>query len=61
MQGKIEEVGEGDDKGWDGWMASSTQWTGVWVSSRRPWSTGKHGMLSVGLQVVGHDWVTKQH
>ena len=27
MQGKIEAVGEGDDKGSDGWMASSTQWT----------------------------------
>ena len=26
--------GEGDDRGWDGWMASPTQWTWVWVNSR---------------------------
>ena len=38
-------VGEGDDRGWDGWMASPTQWTWVWVSSRSWWWTGKPGML----------------
>ena len=43
--------GEGDDRGWDGWMASPTQWTWVWVSSRRWWRTGKPGVWqSVGLQ-----------
>ena len=43
--------GEGNDRGWDGWMASSTQWTWVWVSSGSWWWTGKPGMLqSVGLQ-----------
>ena len=36
---------EGDDKGWDGWMAPLTQWTWVWASSRRWWRTGKPGML----------------
>ena len=37
--------GEGDDRGWDGWMASSTQWTWVWVNSGRWWWTGRPGML----------------
>jgi len=53
-------VGEGDDKGWDGWMASPTLWTWVWVSSGSWWWTGKPGVLqSVGSQRVGHDWVTE--
>ena len=43
MLGKIEAGGEGDDRGWDGWMASPTQWTWVWVSSRSWWWTGKPG------------------
>ena len=43
--------GEGDDRGWDGWMASLTQWTWVWASARSWWWTGKPGMLpSMGLQ-----------
>ena len=51
--------GEGDDRGWDGWMASLTWWTWVCVSSRSWWWTGKPGMLqSVQLQRVGQDWVT---
>ena len=37
MMGKIEGRGEGDDRGWDGWMASLTQWTWVWVSSGSWW------------------------
>ena len=45
--------GEGGERGWDGWMASSTQWTWVWASSRRQWRTGKPGMLqSMALQRV---------
>ena len=49
-------AGLGDDRGWDGWMASPTQWTWVWVGSRSWWWTGKPGMLkSTGLQRVGHD------
>ena len=52
--------GEGDGRGWDGWMASPTQWTWVWVSSRNWWWTGKPGMLqSMGSQRVGPDWVTE--
>ena len=51
---------EGDDRGWDGWMASPTQWTWVWVDSRSWWWTGRPGVLRfMGLQRVGHDWVTK--
>ena len=49
--------GEGGDREWDGWMASSTQWTWVWSNSRRYWRTGKPGMLqSMGSQRVRHNW-----
>ena len=52
--------GEGDNRGWDGWMASLTQWTWVWVGSGSWWWTGKPGLLqSKGLQTVGHNWVTE--
>ena len=43
--GKIEVRRRGDNRGWDGWMASQTQWTWVWASSRNQWWTGKPGML----------------
>ena len=57
---RLKAGGEGDDRGWDGWMASLTQWTWVWVNSGSWWWTGKPGMLqSMGLQRVRHDWVTK--
>ena len=52
--------GEGDDRGWDGWMSSLTQWTWVCVNSGSWWWTGRPGMLQfMGLQRVGHDWVTE--
>ena len=45
--------------GWDGWMASLTPWTWVWVNSGSWWWTGRPGVLRfMGLQRVGHDWVT---
>ena len=51
--------GEGDDRGWDGRLASPTQWTWVWVDSMSWWWTGRPGVLRfMGLQRVGHDWVT---
>ena len=57
---RLREGGEGDDRGWDGWMASSTQWTWVWVDSRSWWWTGRAGMLQfMGSQRVGHDWETE--
>ena len=53
--------GEGDNTGWDGWMASPTLWTWVWASSRSWWWTGKPGVLqSLGSQRVGHNWVNEQ-
>ena len=52
--------GEGDDRGWDGWMASLTQWTWVWINSGSWWWTGRPGVLRfMGLQRVGHDWATE--
>ena len=52
--------GEGDDRGWDGWMASSTRWTWVWVNSGSWWWTGRPGMLLfMGSQSIGHNWVTE--
>ena len=60
MLGKIEVGGEEGNRGWDGWMASLTQWTRVWLSPRSWWWTGKPGILkSMGLQRVGHDWATE--
>ena len=51
MLGKTEARGEGDDRGWDGWMASLTLWTCVWVSSGCWWWTGRPGVLqSMGSQ-----------
>ena len=53
--------GEGDNREWDGWMASLTWWTWVWASSGRWWRTGKPGMLqSMGSQRVSHNWATEQ-
>ena len=41
---RLKAGGEGDDRGWDGWMASPTQWTWVWVNSRSWWWTGRPGV-----------------
>ena len=52
--------GEGDHRGWDGWMASPTQRTWVWAGSRSWWWTGKPGVLqSMGSQRVRHHWATE--
>ena len=52
--------GEGDNRGWDGWMASPTRCTWVWVNSRSWWWTGRPGVLRfMGSQRVGHDWATE--
>ena len=51
---------EGDNRGWDGWMASLTRWTWSWASSTSWWWTGRPGVLqSMKLQRVGHDWATE--
>ena len=52
--------GEGDHRGWAGWMASPTQWTWVWVNSGSWWWTGRPGVLQfMGSQRVRHDWATE--
>ena len=49
-----------DHRGWDGWMASLTRWTWVWVNSGSWWWTGRSGMLwFMGSQRAGHDWATE--
>ena len=51
---------EGNDRGWDGWMASPTQWTWVWVDSGSWWRTGRPGVLQfMASQRVGHNWATE--
>ena len=60
MLGKTESGGEGDNRGRDGWMASPTQRTRVWVSSGSWWWTGRPGVLqAMGSQRVGHNWATE--
>ena len=54
--------GEGDCRGWDGWMASPTWCTWVWVNSGSWWWTGRPGVLwFMGSQRVRHDWVTEMN
>ena len=49
-----------DDTGWDGWMASLTQWIWVWVNSGSWWWTGGPGVLqSMGSQRIRHGWATE--
>ena len=59
-RGKLKAWGEGDDRGWDGWMASLTWWSWVWAGSGSWWWTGWPGMLqSMGSQRVRHNWATE--
>ena len=60
MLGGIRAGGEGDDREWDGWIASPTRCTWVWVNSGSWWWTVRPGVLQfMGSQRVGHDWVTE--
>ena len=60
MLGGIGAGGEGDDRGSDGWMASLTRWSWVWMNSGSLWWTGRPGVLRfMGSQRVGHDRVTE--
>ena len=60
MPGRIEGGRKGDGRGWDGWMASPTRWTWVWVNSGSWWWTGRSGMLQfMGSQRVGHNWANE--
>ena len=57
---RLREGGEGDNRAWDGWMASPTQWTWIWVDSRSWWWTGRPGVLQfMGLQRVRHNWANE--
>ena len=57
---RLKVSGLGGHRGWDGWMASLTQWTWVWVNFGSWWWTGNPGMLlSMGSQRAGYDWVTE--
>ena len=57
---RLKAAGEGDDRGWDGWMASPTWWAWVWANSRSCCWTGKTDKLqSMGSQRVRHEWVTE--
>ena len=60
MLGKLRAGGEGDDRGWDCWLASQTQWTWVWVDSSSWRWIGRPDVLQfMGSQRVGHDWATE--
>ena len=60
MLGRLRAGGDKDDREWDGWMASPTQWTWVWVDSWRRWRRGRPGVLrSMGSQRVSHNWATE--
>ena len=57
LMGRVDSL---ENRGWDGWMASLTQWMWVWVNSRSWWWTGRPGVLVfMGSQRVGHDWATE--
>ena len=57
---RLKARGEGDNRGWDSWMASPTRWTWVWVDSGCWWWTGRPLMLQfTGSQRVGHDWANE--
>ena len=57
---RLKAGGERDNGGWDGWMASLTQWIRVWVNSGSWWWARRPGVLqSMGSERVGHDWETE--
>ena len=57
---RLKAGGEGDNRGWDDWMASLTRWTWIWAGSGSWWWTGRPGVLwFMGLQRVRHDRVTE--
>ena len=58
---RLKAGGEGNDRVQDGWLASLTQWTWVWINSGSWWWTGRPGVLqSMGSQRVRHNWATEQ-
>ena len=62
MLGRNEGQGEGDERGWDGWMASGIPWTWVSASSESWWWIRNPGVLqSMGLHTVGHNWTNEMN
>ena len=58
---RLRSKGEGDDRWWDGWMSSPTQWTRAWANSWRQWRTRKPGVLqSMGWQRIRQDLAAEQ-
>ena len=55
---RLKEGGEGDNSGWDCWMASPTQWTGVWASFRSWWWTRRPGMPAVHGITKSWTWLS---
>ena len=55
---RLKPGGEGDDRGWDGWMASRTQWTWVWVNSGSWWWTGRPGVLQSSGVAESQTWLS---
>ena len=53
----LESGGEGNDRGWDGWMASTTRWTWVWVNSRSWWWTGRPDVLRFMGSQRASEWL----
>ena len=57
---RLKAGGEGDGRGWVGWMLSPSQWIWVWASSGSCWWTGRPKVLwFMGTQRVGHEWMTE--
>ena len=57
---RLKAGGGGDDRGWDDWIVSPTQWSLVWVNSESWWWAGRPGVRqSIGSQRIGHDWATE--
>ena len=54
---RLRAAGEGDDRGWDGWVASLTQWTWIWANSGRQWRMGEPGVLQ-SMQLQSQKWLS---
>ena len=50
--------GEGDNRGWDGWMVSPTRWTWVWVNSGSWWWTGEAWLAAIHGVTKGWTWLS---
>ena len=58
LWGRLSAGREGDNRGWDGWMASLIQWTHIWANSGREWRTGNLGMLQFMGSQMSRTWLS---